>query len=131
MLWLFLLLGLFGSLFAIPFGYTFLASMSWAAGAYVLGMATGGFSNLVRIRRITFPLIDLGVFLVVAGIGFGFFGDTLNPYLAFAVLVLLYTTMVALAFHLYCKHHRLGYVEMLKTEVSYVAFWLQSANWIV
>ena len=128
MLWLFLLLGLVGSPFGMLDGHSFLDCMFVACGAYVLSMAVGGFSVLIRTRRVIFPLVDLAIFVIVVGLGYGLFGETAHQYLLFAVVVLLYTSTVALAFHLYCRHYRLGYVEMLKIEARYAAEWMQKTD---
>jgi predicted Kef-type K+ transport protein len=128
MLWLFLLLGLVGAPLGMLFGIPFIAGMACAFCAYLIGMAVGGFSVLYRARRVTFPLIDLAVFVVVVGIGYGFFGETIHQYLLFTLVVLIYTGSVALAFHLYCRHYRLGYREMLKVEARYVGTWMQRMN---
>jgi len=128
MLWLFLLLGLVGSPFGMLMGYPFFECMILAGAAYVFAMAVGGFSILIRTRRLIFPLIDLAIFVVVVAIGYGLFGETLHQYLLFSIAVLLYTAAVALAFHLYCRHYRLGYVEMLKVEARYAAEWMQKTD---
>lgn len=128
MLWLFLLLGLVGSPFGMLMGYPFIDCMTLACAAYLLSMAIGGFSVLIRVRRVIFPLVDLAIFVVVVGIGYGVFGDTQHQYLLFSLVVMLYTAAVALAFHLYCRHYRLGYAEMLKVEARYAAEWMQKTD---